>query len=276
MTCFTLHNREHEPIDNAEFILNGNPVRPGPGGQYCIDSLPAPPYHIIIHHPEYLDAEYNDLQQLSGQLYLLREGEDYYYQSFFKVPCLRTRDLLMVSLRRADSSGHQIQPGDAGRAFDSLLDRMNMRVMVDYGELLKDQPRPKGVDTRAQWNYIYLIGHNDRREFGETSTDLADLRRSDVIAFAGPALVRDKSMMGPFSYRPQLNVWFRPGIDAGKAKEFLLSMGFDRVVVNEMTGIMTYTIMLPPETGSGMNQVIERLHEHIDIINAQPEMWLPK
>lgn len=274
MTCFTLYNREHEPIDNAEFFLNGERLEFRSGYGFCTDGLSASPYHLIIRHPDYLEAEYSNLKQLGGQLYMLREGEDYYYEQSIKRPLLHRRDVLLVIAAHRDAAGQYLDPVNIREQLKLLLAANDLKIVTNYGDLLKENRFFEEGGGDIHQDYTYLVGRKDGRSFSEVAAELKALRSSSIVESAGPALMMFESTAIPRAYGSSIRALFTQDIPEQDVLNRLSKAGYADVQSGHSGSLRSYSVQLPLETGMSMNMHVERIAAIDGVVESEPEIIL--
>lgn len=273
MSYFSVYNREHQPVTDAEVTINEVPLKFKSGYGYAIDSACKPPYHLVAKHKDYLTTEYTNLQGL-GELYLLREGEDYYYQTpGIKVPVVRHRDLLYVVAASHTKEGKVIDADTAYHHLETLLTANGMKVVCAYKDSFKNAMLPQGSLSASHLNYSYLVGRIDGHEFGEESAELKILRTNPAVVEAGPALLRyDNASNMPMGYGNRIEIMFFQDIEDATVKKRLADAGFPDAAMAYVIGSKRYYIQLPPESGMIINQYVERLQRIPGVVEIEPAL----
>lgn len=274
MKCFTIYNRQHEPIADAEFLLNGENLLYRSGYGYCIDDLPKPPYHLVIRRSGYLDAEYHNVRQLGGRLYLLREGEDYYYQQGTRVPIVRRRDLLVVVAASMDSSGQRIDAAAARQRIGKILAENGLNIITSYGDSLKKPGSPDDEYYDIHLKYSYLIARADHQPFADNAIELSMLRSRPEVEAAGPALLAAENIRVPMIYGYSIQVVTGAGLSEQEATERLNRVGYTNIQPFYSGNLRIYQVRLPAETGMSMNRHVERIAAIDGVIESEPEIIL--
>ncbi len=274
MTCFSIHNRQHEPIEDAECILNGENIPYRPGYGYCIDDLAPPPYHLVIRHTDYLDAVYDKAYGLSARLYLLRDGEDYYYQQGVRVPVMRRRDALLVVLLSVNASGERMAPAAARRRLEDVLAANRLKILVSYGDVRKALTSPGDPMIGISSEYSYLVGRTDGKPFGEDAAELGALRAAPAVEAAGPVLIVHENDVMPRGYGNSIQVLFAAESGEQEGLEHLNNAGYTDNRPSYTDGLHFYRVQLPAETGMSMNMHVEHIAALDGVIVSNPEILL--
>jgi len=274
MVCFSIHNRQHESIEDAEVLLNGENILFRQGYGYCIENIPPPPYHLLIRHAGYLDAVYDNISGLYGRLYLMRDGEDYYYQQGLKIPVLRRRDALLVVLSSVDKSGERIGAAAARSNLEKFLAANRMKILISYGDVLKTLKSPGDRMTGTSTEYSYLVSRTDGKLFDDDVAELQILRSDPTVEAAGPALITYENDVMPRAYGCTIQVRFATDVDEHDALERLKKAGYSDSRPFYSDNLRLYRVQLPAETGMSMNMHVEHIAAIDGVVESEPEITL--
>ncbi len=268
-----VYNREHQPIFDADVSINGTHLKFKSGFGYVVDSLPAPPFHVIAKHKDYLPTEYKNLQRLSD-LFLMRKGEDYYYQApGVKIPILHRRDAVYVVMVPKDESGKPIHTDTAQNQLGKFLSEHNLKIICSYKDSVQNMKSPEGKGYDRHLHYSYMVGYVDGREFKGESPELKTLRNNPAVQTAGPALFQSENYKAaPMAYGCRIQVLFAQNVSEEEAKKRLALAGYTETSMSYVSQLRLYSIKLSPETGMSMNQHVELLKKIEGIIEIEPEL----
>lgn len=274
MNTIQVFSMNRKPVQGARFEINGLKARPQHEGVYAFDSLPPPPYHIKIAAKGFISAEYSGINTLPGELFLLRKGDDYYYESWYKIPCVPSRNFLLVTMFENDAAGHSLSPESTRKQLEEWASAHQLVIALSYADKMKNAIVAKGESPSPYWKHTFLLCRSDQRPFDDSSSVLAALRSEKGVRFAGPLISFDKDHRQVISYKPQVTVSFVDTLGQEKALQLLDSLGYGKAVVNTMAGTFSLTLQLPLSTGMEMNRIVERLQRLPGIRTISPATWI--
>lgn len=272
MQSIKIINREGTEIPDAQLLVNGIPApfSSEVGGYIWETSNTGGPYQVQINAPGYLSVAYQGLPYVPSILYLTREHEDFFYSGWQKIPCIKTRDQIMVILKHSNAQG-AIDPATALSRFEVEAQRLGLR-----SRGLVVQPDPDD-DIREPGNfwfaYAYFVQRLSGEPFLEEDPRVAVLRSmGDLVEIAGPAYLRlpDTRPMAIGGHTVRLTIQ-EGQIEA--VRQSLKSNGYEKVnLLAEMSQI-TMVVELPLGSLWNLNTIVEFMQTIRGVKNVELENW---